>query len=151
MDWSLPASSVHEFPRQEYWIELPFPPLEDLADHVSCISCISRWILYHWNQYTDIHFQGWWTLATQCRCLFIPRILVGLVNEQPQHRNVLSGSRWINLFLHINQNPCILPDFGDRGIQAYSHTIPTTNKQRELRQSYTTSWNSVASVIRWAQ
>ena len=44
------GSSVHEFPRQEYWIGLPFPPPEDLADHVSCISCISRWILYHWNQ-----------------------------------------------------------------------------------------------------
>ena len=26
MDWSLPGSSVHGFPRQEYWIGLPFPP-----------------------------------------------------------------------------------------------------------------------------
>ena len=34
------------FPRQEYWSGLPFPPPGDLPK--TCISCIGRWILYHW-------------------------------------------------------------------------------------------------------
>ena len=40
------------FLRQEYWSWLPFPPLGDLLDPgikpVSGVSCIGRWILYHW-------------------------------------------------------------------------------------------------------
>ena len=40
------------FLKQEYWSWLPFPPLGDLLDPdikpVSCVSCIGRWILYHW-------------------------------------------------------------------------------------------------------
>ena len=32
MDGSLPGSSVLEFPRQEYWSGLPFPPPGDLPD-----------------------------------------------------------------------------------------------------------------------
>ena len=32
MDCSLPDSSVHEFPRQEYWISLPFPSSGNLLD-----------------------------------------------------------------------------------------------------------------------
>ena len=41
------------FPRQEYWSGLPFPSPGDLPDpgieptHVSCVSSICRWILYH--------------------------------------------------------------------------------------------------------
>ena len=31
-DCSLPGSSVHGFPRQEYWSGLPFPPPGDLHD-----------------------------------------------------------------------------------------------------------------------
>ena len=38
--------------RLEYWCGLPFPPPWDLSDsdwtRLSCISCIGRWILYHW-------------------------------------------------------------------------------------------------------
>ena len=39
-------------PRQEYWSGLPFPTPGDLPDpgtqtHTSCVSCISRKILYH--------------------------------------------------------------------------------------------------------
>ena len=30
IDYSLPGSSVHVFPRQEYWSELPFPSPKDL-------------------------------------------------------------------------------------------------------------------------
>ena len=42
-----------EFSRQEYWSGLSFPPPGDLPGprdwtHVSCVSCIGRWILYHW-------------------------------------------------------------------------------------------------------
>ena len=45
------SSSVHRIILQEYWIRVPFPPLEDLPDpgiwtHVSHISCIGRWIIY---------------------------------------------------------------------------------------------------------
>ena len=32
MDSSLPGSSVHGFPRQEYWSKLPFPSPRDLPD-----------------------------------------------------------------------------------------------------------------------
>ena len=38
--------------RQEYWSGLPFPPPGDLPNskwtHVSCFTCIGRWILYHY-------------------------------------------------------------------------------------------------------
>ena len=32
MDYSLAGSSVHGFPRQEYWSGLPFPSPEDLPN-----------------------------------------------------------------------------------------------------------------------
>ena len=32
VDYSLPSSSVHGFPRQEYWSELPFPSPGDLLN-----------------------------------------------------------------------------------------------------------------------
>ena len=35
------------FSRQEYWIGLPFPPPRNWT-HASCVSCIGKWILYHW-------------------------------------------------------------------------------------------------------
>ena len=40
------------FSRQEYWSGLPFSPPGDLASpgikpHISCVSCIGRWSLYH--------------------------------------------------------------------------------------------------------
>ena len=48
---------IHQAPlsmvsfRQEYWSGFPFPPPGDLPDqgsnHISCISCTGRWILYH--------------------------------------------------------------------------------------------------------
>ena len=45
-----------EFPKQEYWSGLPFPSPQDLPDpgikptsqtHISYVSCVGRWILYH--------------------------------------------------------------------------------------------------------
>ena len=38
------------FSRQEYWSGLPFPPPGDLPHprDRTCVSCISRWILYHY-------------------------------------------------------------------------------------------------------
>ena len=52
MDCSLPGSSVMGFFRQ-YWNGSPCPPLGDLPDQeiepVSCISCISRQVLYHYH------------------------------------------------------------------------------------------------------
>ena len=38
------------FLKQEYWSGLPFPPPEDLpnTEIKPEISCINRWILYHW-------------------------------------------------------------------------------------------------------
>ena len=53
MDYSLLGFSVHGFSRQEYWSELPCsPPGESFQPRdgtcVSYVSCISRWILYHW-------------------------------------------------------------------------------------------------------
>ena len=39
MDCSPPASSVHGFPRQEYWSGLPFPSPRDLPDPgIECTS-----------------------------------------------------------------------------------------------------------------
>ena len=46
MDCSLPGSSVHGFPRQEYWSELSGCPPEDLPDLHLFVSCIGRWVLY---------------------------------------------------------------------------------------------------------
>ena len=37
------------FPRQGYWSGLPFSSPKDLSDQgIERISCIGRWILYHW-------------------------------------------------------------------------------------------------------
>ena len=49
MDFSPPGSSVHGFPRQEYWSGLTFLPPGDLPDPgMEYGTCIGRWILYHW-------------------------------------------------------------------------------------------------------
>ena len=47
------ASLSMEFPRQEYWSGLPYPPPGDLPEPgiepISlCVFCIGRWILHHW-------------------------------------------------------------------------------------------------------
>ena len=55
MDCSLPVSSVHGILRQEYWSALLLPSRGDLPNqprdqtHVSCVSCIDKWILYHYT------------------------------------------------------------------------------------------------------
>ena len=45
------GSSVHGISQAKYWIGLPFPTPGDLPspgiEHVSSVSCIGRWILYH--------------------------------------------------------------------------------------------------------
>ena len=43
------------FSRQEYWSGLPFPSPGDSSQPrdrtcVSCVSCIGRWILCHWQR-----------------------------------------------------------------------------------------------------
>ena len=38
----------------EYWSRLPFPSLGDLCHLVSCSSCISRRILYHWANWETL-------------------------------------------------------------------------------------------------
>ena len=52
VDCSPPGPLSMEFPRQEHWSGLPFPPLGDLPDPriepESSVSCIDRQILYHW-------------------------------------------------------------------------------------------------------
>ena len=51
IDCRPPGSSVHGFPKQEYWSELSFPFQWDLLDPgietISWVSLISRQILYH--------------------------------------------------------------------------------------------------------
>ena len=52
---SLPACQAPlsmGFSRQGYWSGLPFSIPGDFPrnrTHVSCVSCIGRWILYHWT------------------------------------------------------------------------------------------------------
>ena len=54
MDCSLPDSSAHGILREKkYWSGLPFPPPGNLPERgiepkSLAISCIGRWILYHW-------------------------------------------------------------------------------------------------------
>ena len=36
-----------EFPKQEYWSEVPFLTPGHHQTHISYVSCIVRWILYH--------------------------------------------------------------------------------------------------------
>ena len=49
MDYTLPGSSVHGILQEEYWSVLPcletFWPRDQT--HVSYVSCIGRWVLYH--------------------------------------------------------------------------------------------------------
>ena len=53
MDCSHPGSSVHRILRQEYWnTGIGFSPRKGSSQsrdrtHVSYISCIGRWVLYH--------------------------------------------------------------------------------------------------------
>ena len=46
-----------EFPRQDYWSGLPFPSPGDLPRprDKTGISCIGRWILYHWATRTALN------------------------------------------------------------------------------------------------
>ena len=56
---SPPVPSVHgTFPKQEYWSGLPFPPPEGLSNPEIKpeISCIDRWILYHWATWEALWF-----------------------------------------------------------------------------------------------
>ena len=51
-DCSLPGSSLHGISQEEYWSGLPFPPPGESSrprdcTHISYISCINRWVLYH--------------------------------------------------------------------------------------------------------
>ena len=60
------------FPRQEFRSSLPFPAwdLPDLRDrtHISCASCIGRWILYHYTPWESTglcsHLLNKWTLIS---------------------------------------------------------------------------------------
>ena len=57
---SPPGSSVHGILQARIlkWVTMPFSsgsfwPRDQT--HVSCVSCIGRWIFYHW-----CHLRGWW-------------------------------------------------------------------------------------------
>ena len=58
MDYSPPAPLSLGFPRQECWSGLPFSPPGDRK----CISCIGRWILYHWATW-----EAWWAFTAQLK------------------------------------------------------------------------------------
>ena len=45
VDWQAPL--LMGFSRQQYWSGLPFSFWLRNQTHISCISCIGRWILYH--------------------------------------------------------------------------------------------------------
>ena len=58
IDCNLPASLSMEFSRQEYWSGLPFPSPRGSSrprdqTHLSCVFCISRWILYPLSHLMD--------------------------------------------------------------------------------------------------
>ena len=77
----IPWTVAHQFPfsmafsRQEYWNGFPFPTAGDLPNSrdQSCVSCIGKWILYHWATWEMLltllsHVQLFvtlWTLACQ--------------------------------------------------------------------------------------
>ena len=75
-----------EFSRQEYWSRLSFPTPGDLPNpgmetHISCASCIGRWILYHWVTWeAPLHF-----LKTK-------RDKKGSRGQQSQHKKWISNS-----------------------------------------------------------
>ena len=53
MDYILPGSLFMEFSKQGYWSGLPFSTPGDLPNpgietECLCVSCIGRWILYHY-------------------------------------------------------------------------------------------------------
>ena len=56
MDCSPPGSSLSmEFPRQEYWSELPSRGSSRLRDRTD-VSCIGRWVLYHWASWEALEY-----------------------------------------------------------------------------------------------
>ena len=64
MDCSPPASLSMEFSRQEYWSALPFPTPGESSQprnrtHISWVSCIGRWILYHCATWEAHEWMDW--------------------------------------------------------------------------------------------
>ena len=58
-----------EFFRQEYWRGLLFPSAGESSQPrertcVSCVSCIGRWVLYHYC-YLGSHFQIYWIVVKE--------------------------------------------------------------------------------------
>ena len=91
VDCSPPGSSVHGiFQARNNWSGLPFPSPGDLPSpgitqprdriHVSCISCIDRWILYHLCHLGSAFFVTSSSNIDLLLCLFFschkPRILI---------------------------------------------------------------------------
>ena len=56
MDYSLPGSSVHEISqaRTLEWVAISFSRGSSRLRDWICISCIGRWILYHWATW-EVH------------------------------------------------------------------------------------------------
>ena len=71
------------FPRQEYWNRLPFsPPGElptpEIEPFLSCVSCISKRILYHWATWKIVLFgPSIWFLLTHLSLHELVRSLKG--------------------------------------------------------------------------
>ena len=71
MGCSPPGSSVHGFPRQEYWewVAIPFSRGSSWMGDVTHVSCIGRWILYHWatrEAHVSYLITSWSTIAFSC-------------------------------------------------------------------------------------
>ena len=56
MDCSLPVPLSTRFSKQEYWSRLSSPTQKsNQGDHISCVSCLGRQILYHWATWDQVY------------------------------------------------------------------------------------------------
>ena len=66
MDWSLPGSSVHGIFQERIlqWISISYSRRSRARDwtHISCISCIGRWFLYHCTTWKVVLFFISWII-----------------------------------------------------------------------------------------
>ena len=65
MDCSLPGCSVHGIFQARIlgWVAISYSRGSSQArnkNHVSCVSCIGRWILYHWATWEAVWTYRWW-------------------------------------------------------------------------------------------
>ena len=92
------------FSWQEYWSGLPFPTPEESSwprdgTHISCVSCIGRWVLYHYTIWISIG-------RILCQPLIPVHLCCFFSPPHPSIENYLSETPLDNLcnisMLHIN-------------------------------------------------